>query len=142
MCADDTSFFLSGGAKRDLSVAANMELDKISKWMKVNKLSVNTNKTLAIRFTNRRVGLDELNIVMNGQPITLTDRASLLGVILDHKLKWHYQIDKVVSKVSKCIGVVFKVKHLPPEKTSVRRIPVGCLIDAWSEQRPSIRRAL
>ena len=76
MYANDTSFFLNGESESDHSFAANTKLDKVSKWMKVNKLSVNTSKTLAIRFTNRRAGLDELIIVMNGQPITLTDRAS------------------------------------------------------------------
>ena len=38
----------------------------------------------------------------------------LLGVILISQLKWKKHIDVVLSKISKCLGILSKVRHLVP----------------------------
>ena len=45
MFADDTNFFYSHKNIKGLFYTVNSELEKISQWFKVNKLSINVKKT-------------------------------------------------------------------------------------------------
>ena len=44
--ADDTNIFMSGKDTRELEIKMNDELIAISKWLKVNKLSLNVKKRI------------------------------------------------------------------------------------------------
>ena len=43
--ADNTNIFLSGSDLKNMETIINKELSDISKWLKVNKLSLNVKKT-------------------------------------------------------------------------------------------------
>ena len=43
--ADDTNLFISSHSLESLSVIANTVLAKLAKWFRLNKLSLNVNKT-------------------------------------------------------------------------------------------------
>ena len=51
--ADDTNLFLQDTSLSSLESRLNVELEKISTWFKVNKLSLNLNKTNYIIFTKK-----------------------------------------------------------------------------------------
>jgi len=53
LLADDTNLFLQDTALSSLESRLNVELEKISTWFKVNKLSLNLNKTNFILFTKK-----------------------------------------------------------------------------------------
>ena len=44
--ADDTNVFISGKNIENLTQIMNNELEKLAKWLQVNKLSLNVDKTL------------------------------------------------------------------------------------------------
>ena len=52
--ADDTNLTASHHSENLLEKFVNSELQKISYWMKINKLSINYNKTEHIMITNKR----------------------------------------------------------------------------------------
>ncbi len=42
------------------------------------------------------------------------EKCKFLGVYLDFKLKWDYQIENVISQVSKSCGTLYRVRlHVP-----------------------------
>ena len=52
--ADDTSIFYSTRNIVDITCTVNNELEKLDIWFRVNKLSLNVNKTNFIMFTNKK----------------------------------------------------------------------------------------
>ena len=69
--ADDT-YLLSSG--HDISkIQQEPDLNKLSEWIKVNKLSLNIKKTHFIVFTNKNVSKHILNISIDGHKIDKTD---------------------------------------------------------------------
>ena len=42
-----------------------------------------------------------------------------LGVIIDDQLKWNAHIDNVVTKVSKAIGMIRRMKNVVPQSTLI-----------------------
>ena len=99
--ADDTSIFYSTRNIVDITCTVNNELEKLDIWFRVNKLSLNVNKTNFIMFTNKKQLRPTVNIVLNGKNIEQVSHTKFLGVIIDDNLTWREQIKTVETKVSK-----------------------------------------
>ena len=50
--ADDTTLYMSGHNLKDLCQEVNQELDKVSMWLRTNRLSLNVGKTSFMLFTH------------------------------------------------------------------------------------------
>ena len=61
----------------------NQELEKISQWMNVNKLSLNVSKTKCIVFSLRKKMFSKYHITLNGEDIEQVDNIKFLGVCID-----------------------------------------------------------
>ena len=111
--ADDTNVFLSHKDAKYLNDLMNNELKKVSKWFKVNKLSVNIKKTKFMVFTNRkRFTLNDFEISLDGQNITCVDKIKFLGVYIDHKLNWKFHINYISDKLAKSVGILCKARKV------------------------------
>ena len=78
----------------------------MSDWFKANKLSLNLDKTVGIKFW------DNSNFMLhtNNMSIEMTDHTKFLGVFIDHKLTWHICRDPMVEEGPNGITV----HSLPP----------------------------
>lgn len=65
MFADDTNIFLSDSNLTDLVNMANAELNKISIWFKLNKLSLNIKKTNFILFSAKSSVTRDIKLDIN-----------------------------------------------------------------------------
>ena len=105
--ADDTSIFFSHKDMAYLIDTFNLELIKVSDWLKANKLSLNVKKTKYITFTPRQKRLNcSFQIAIDNQPINQVTETTFLGVILDKNLTWKPHISYLANKISKSIGVI------------------------------------
>ena len=92
------------------NVAHCILVSKVS-WLCLNKLSLNIDKTSYILFSNKQydpkntINIDSINIkrVFSNK---------FLRVTIDHKFSWKTQIADVCKKVSKCTGILNKVKSI------------------------------
>ena len=115
--ADDTTLFCENSNPNNLLSVCNRELDKVNSWIIANRLSLNTEKTVFMLFSGKkRVGtIPELFFA--GRPICHVEETKFLGIIIDRNLTWIPQVKAVCSKVSRNIGVIYKVHNLLTEKT-------------------------
>ena len=67
MFADYTNLFFKHANINELFVNGNNELQKISKWFKLNKLSLNIKKTNFILFSNKDkiINTENLNVLID-----------------------------------------------------------------------------
>ena len=63
--ADDTNVFISGKNIENLTQIMNNELEKLAKWLQVNKLSLNVDKTHYMIFTLKKSVDANTNIIIN-----------------------------------------------------------------------------
>ena len=110
--ADDTNILFSHPDLNQLILRVNIELDNISKWFKVNKLSLNTDKSNYMIFKNRYNNrtYDDLNIVIDGNQISRVHDTKFLGVIVDDCLTWNKHTTNVANLVSKYSGILYRLK--------------------------------
>ena len=114
--ADDTS--LSAALRTFQNIGLhniNNELDKISTWLKVNKLSINTTKTKAMLFHNVRKNVIYPEIKINNSVIEYTDTFEYLGITIDKHLNWKAHVSKIAIKLAKVLGIMYRMKHILPK---------------------------
>ena len=110
--ADDTNLFYKGNKMENLVKIINGELENISLWLKINKLSLNIKKTHFIMFQRGKSTMSIPDITIDNQPIEkVGKKAKVLGVVIDSKLSWKKHICLVAGKLSKSIGVIIKARE-------------------------------
>ena len=75
----------------------------MSKWLRLNKLSLNAAKTEVIFFRSKRHSLnyDSISIKMNGLKLTPVDFIKYLGMYIDKFLDWNKHIQELSNKLSR-----------------------------------------
>ena len=89
----------------------NAELEKFLNWTTANKLSVNIDKTYCIAHTYRDINTNNLNISINNINLNFYEYGLFLGVTIDSKMKFSIHIDNVCNKLSKAIGIIYKLSN-------------------------------
>ena len=117
--ADDTSVFLIGKDYTQLIKSLNEELKKVSRWLNANGLTINLKKTHYMVFHRARIKAKDLNVEMQGNNIDCVTTTKYLGVIIDNKLKWTSHILYIKNKISKTIGLFYKMRQYLERKALI-----------------------
>ena len=92
----------------------NKELCGIDEWLKVNKLSLNVNKSKYMLFNAGNKTLYPFEIKIDYISIERVYVFNFLGLIMDEHLNWKSHVEKISNKCSKTIGVLNKLKYFLP----------------------------
>lgn len=107
--ADDTTILFSVPKSTDCSAIFNREMEKVTNWFSVNKLSLNTSKTKCMVFGRKtKVNFDPK---IENVRINLEKSCKFLGVHVDSGLTWGPHIKLVALKLSRCCGVLCQLKR-------------------------------
>jgi hypothetical protein len=109
--ADDTTILCSGKDDVEVMNMLNQELNIVSMWFKINKLSLNANKTNVITFRSPRSKPFMTNITIDGINITQVLSVKFLGVKIDDCLLWKKHISTVENKIASVIGVLCRIRY-------------------------------
>ena len=117
--ADDTTLTNTLSAfniARDNANASelNSELDKISLWLKLNKLSLNETKTKCMMFHMPQKKFTRPTLRINGVDIEQVKEFNFLGIVLNKNLNWRAHVDMIASKISRTIGILNRMKRFMP----------------------------
>ena len=92
-----------------------LELVNINNWISSNRIKINTNKSNFIIFSYRKkVEIEQ--IPFHDSFIHSTNSTKFLGIIIDKNLIFRDHINYISSKISKSIGILYRLNYfLPPE---------------------------
>jgi len=108
--ADDTAIFFESEDISSLQLLITQESTHICKWLQINKLSLNTQKTAYQLYKNSNIGSD-LTIQLNGVTIKEETEVKYLGIYIDANLKWSSHIDHLSLILSRNIGIINRSKY-------------------------------
>ena len=115
--SDDTNLFCTND-KLDIIVSEiNVERVNIYTWLRVNKLSLNIEKTNFMLFTPNSFSQNMNCIYIDGYRIEKVRQTKYLGVVLDNKLNRHAHCEYICGKMSKGIGIIIKPRKVFNETT-------------------------
>lgn len=114
--ADDTNLTCSHTNLQTLQQMVNEELKSINNWMRLNKLSLNSDKTEYMLVTNKK-NVKSMKVVMDGKEIKRKSCIKYLGVIMDDKLSWKQQIQKQCCNLARGSGAMCRIKYYVNQQT-------------------------
>ena len=106
--ADDTNLFCTNDKFDILVNEINVELVKIYRWVRVNKPSLNIEKTDFMLFTPNGFSRNMKCISIDRQTTEEVRQTKLLGIILDNILNWHAHCECICGKMSKGIDWYYR----------------------------------
>ena len=93
----------------------NRELKKVKKWLDANHLSLSIDKTKFVIFHPPRIKIPKPVIVKFGRKkIQRENCVKFLGVLLDANLSWKYHINELLKKLSRTLGLFYKIRYYVP----------------------------
>ena len=113
--ADDSTAFMYHKDITYLTSFVNAELLKIDEWICSNRLSLNASKTFYSLFSNKKT-ISDPNIVMRNTIIARSSCQKFLGVQLDEKLNFKIHINSICQKITRSIGIIWKLSSFLPAK--------------------------
>ena len=93
----------------------NIELEKVSDWLKANKLCVNAGKSKVMFFSSINRTRPLPNIRFGETILEQVEEFNYLGVIISRDLKWDKHVKSVSARVSKTIGILKRIKNTVPQ---------------------------
>ena len=121
MYSDDTTIYfdLEDFEKDSLEHQINEELKRVNIWLKLNKLTLNATKTKSMVFHRKQKQIEPLHFSIDGKVIENVSSFNFLGITLDEGLTWKNHIDLIKNKISKTIGVFYRLAKIFPEEILV-----------------------
>ena len=92
------------------------EVEHISGWMAMNKLSQNIPKTKLVHFLNCK---DE-SIVLKNTEITCTEYVKYLGILLYKNLTYGFHVKRVLNKLAEHVTIINRLKHFTSSSVVIR----------------------
>ena len=112
MFADDTNIFIQGKDISQIQNDMNEEMIKISAWLKINKLSLNIDKTHFMLFKGKRKIRKGIEIKIDNRMINQVSETKFLGIYIDENLSWKSHIQNITKKVARATGILYKVRRI------------------------------
>ena len=114
--ADDTTIIFKDRNLPNLIHKCNTGLDLFQNWSICNRLTINTSKT-NIMFVSNKSQTTPINIFLNNEPLDAVTTCKFLGVMVDNRLKFDEHVKYICNKISKSIGIFYKLSKFVPDST-------------------------
>ena len=121
MYADDTTIYFNLEDFDPTCIEADItnELEKVNIWLKLNKLSLNTQKTKLMVFHRKQKNVREINLSIDHNQIEQIPVFNFLGIIFDENLSWKNHTKMIANKISRVTGILYRLKSVFPKEVLV-----------------------
>lgn len=109
--ADDTTLYTDVKKVNEQSI--NVELQKIVKWLNVNKLSINAKKTKMMLFHISKKPKSP-QVKLNGVVVEDVSHFKFLGIMIANNLSWTAHLMYLANKLAKATFILNKLKNFLP----------------------------
>ena len=117
--ADDANIFVTGDTVEETFAKFEKLSVELLKWTTLNGLALNLKKTKYMIFSTKRIKFAH-EIKIGSTKIERTTEARFLGIIMDEKLNWSRHIATIKTKMSRYVGIMYKLKQRLPLKARVQ----------------------
>ena len=117
---DDANIIITGHSIHEIMSKINVLSSDLVKRVNLNGLAFNLKKTKFMVFTRQRLDLTSCELSIAKHIIERKSECRFLGVTMDEKLKWTQHIAAVRAKMSRYLGVMFKIKSRLPIKVRIQ----------------------
>ena len=107
--ADDTTLFNSHRSNNFIKYTLEHDLKLMIEWFKANKLSLNLNKTVGIKFWDNK---KPFTLHIDNMIIQMAEYTKFLRVYIDYKLNWQMHITNLLDRLNTNRRMLFLGRNL------------------------------
>src|SRR6266516_2453522 len=104
----------------ELIRVVNRELICLTDWFRINKLSLNIDKTNYMVFSGRSLTTSHQDIFLCNQSVSKVQSTKFLGIEIDDKLSWKNHIQIVQKKLSTTNYILRNIRHKIKQNTAIK----------------------
>lgn len=113
MYADDTSFLIAEDSTESLLLSTQSLLNAFNGWFQNNRLYVNKEKTVFMRFSPGISNLKESSLLkVDSCSIRQVHNVKLLGVHLENSLNWETHVGNLGKQLASVCYAIYKLKRV------------------------------
>ena len=110
--ADDNNLFRKHRSLSSLQAIINGVLINVNSWLCTKKLSLNVEKSSFVVFhPPQREIIPNFDLTINGNYLKRYFCIKYLGVLIDSNLSWKPQVDSIIKKIKRSIGILSKLRY-------------------------------
>ena len=119
--ADDSNLFFAHKSLQFLELHLNEQLCKVGHWLRVNKLSLNADKSNFVVFhPPQKKVCYSINLLINDNIIRHENSIKYLGIIIDSNLNWKEHVHELCKKISRGIGILSKLRYFVSKRILIQ----------------------
>ena len=112
--ADDANIIISGRNLAEIEKEFDHLSKKLENWVNINGLKINLKKTNFMIFSSCKIENIPFTPKIFNYEIERKINARFLGIIIQENLSWRNHIMAVKAKMSRYVGVLYKLKSIIP----------------------------
>lgn len=109
--ADDTTLLIKSNNINSFEYDTNNAFKDIIKWMNVNNLSNNINKTKIMQFSSYNSNSKTILLSYNNEVVNEVDTVNFLGIMIDKNLNWKAHIDSVCNRLNRFVFALRRLRQ-------------------------------
>ena len=112
--ADDSSVHTSSASIETIRSSLQQSLDDIYSWCNNNQMVLHPKKSKSMLITSRQKHQLQplaLNLKLNTEAVEQVSSHRVLGVVVDHELRWHIHIHNICKRISQNLYLLNKLRH-------------------------------
>ena len=110
MFANDITILITTPNNIQFQSDLNIFSGQLNEWFIANLLSLNSDKTYAIQFTNKSTGTSDIQIMCEDKHICTPNETKFLRLVINNNLSWKTHIECIKSKLSSACYAMQSVK--------------------------------
>ena len=114
--ANDTNLTLTHSQLEMLQQKVNENMQKIIKWKRINKLSINYSKSEFMIITKKQFK-HKFEVVIEDNKTNQKSFVKYLGILIDDKLNWKHQVKQICSKIARGSWALYHLRNYVDKQT-------------------------
>jgi hypothetical protein len=115
--ADDANIIITGNNIHEIKSKLQSLSCSLIEWVNDNELLINVKKTKYMIFSRtKNRDFPDFSPKLNNIPIERKQVVRFLGVLVDDKLAWNHHVIALKAKMSRYIGIMYKLRSILPPK--------------------------
>lgn len=117
--ADDAVLISQSDNINLLNNTVQEDLNALLAWLTVNKLTLNTNKTKYMIFSQRHINsnIDNFKLFIHSQQLNRVSNFKYLGLLINENLSWAQQVNSICRKLAGISGAIKRLGNKIHENT-------------------------
>ena len=108
--ADDTTLYKSHRNLRYLQWCVQDDMNRVMDYFRVNKLTLNLNKTVCVLFQKNKTNLNEIKLQLGAHTISNSPETKFLGMTIDKNLNWSSHVNQLILKLNRNLNLKTKAE--------------------------------